>query len=174
MKTDISIVEAKQKDFKLVADIGRITFIESHGNSASKEDIAWYVNEKYNYNAIREELSDPKNIYYIIYYQKKPAGYSKIILNVSNLNIPITNVTKLERLYLLNEYYGLQLGNELLNFNIKLSRINKQDGMWLFVWKENQRAVNFYDKAGFKIIGNYEFKLSKTHSNPNYQMFLKY
>ncbi len=46
--------------------------------------------------------------------------------------------------------------------------------MWLFVWKENQRAVNFYDKAGFKIIGNYEFKLSKTHSNPNYQMFLKY
>jgi ribosomal protein S18 acetylase RimI-like enzyme len=46
--------------------------------------------------------------------------------------------------------------------------------MWLFVWKENQRAIHFYKKAGFHIIGSYDFRLTETHSNPNHQMLLKY
>ena len=46
--------------------------------------------------------------------------------------------------------------------------------MWLFVWKENHRAINFYNKAGFKIFGSHDFKLSETHANPNHVMFLKY
>lgn len=89
-------------------------------------------------------------------------------------HIQIENVTKLERLYLLKEFYSLKLGLELFNFNLELSKQNNQAGMWLFVWKENQRAVSFYKKTGFKIIGNYDFKLTETHSNPNHQMLLMY
>ena len=75
---------------------------------------------------------------------------------------------------MLKEFYGLCLGLELLNFNIDLSKKNNEAGMWLFVWKENPRAISFYKKAGFEIIGSYDFKLTETHSNPNHQMFSKY
>jgi len=167
-----SIVKANEKDIKLLADIGRVSFIESHGNSASEADINKYVNEKYTYEVFKEEISDPENIYHIIYYNDQPAGYSNINFNAKHSNIQMKNITKLDRIYLLKEFYGLKLGYELFTFNVELSKKNNQAGMWLFVWKENQRAVNFYIKTGFNIIGSHDFKLSETHSNPNHQMLL--
>lgn len=169
-----SIVKAKQEDFQLLCDIGKKSFIESHGDSASETDINEYANANYNSGKFTEELSYTKNIYHIIYHNEHPAGYSKIIFNSFHKNISMGNVTKLDRLYLLKEFYNLKLGLELFEFNIELSKQNNQAGMWLFVWKENQRAVNFYKRTGFKIIGDYDFKISETHSNPNYQMLLKY
>ena len=58
--------------------------------------------------------------------------------------------------------------------DIDLSKQNNQAGMWLYVWKENERAVNFYIKNEFVITGSFDFKISDTHSNPNHLMFLKY
>lgn len=168
------IVKANEKDIQLLTDIGRVSFIESHGSSAAKADINKYVNEKYTYEAFKEEISDPENIYHIIYYDKQPAGYSKINFNAGHSNIESENVTKLDRIYLLKEFYSLKLGFDLFSFNIELSKKNGQEGMWLFVWKENHRAVNFYKKTGFKIIVSHDFKLSETHSNPNHLMLLLY
>ena len=75
---------------------------------------------------------------------------------------------------MLKEFYGLQLGLELFEFNLNLSKQQDQEGMWLFVWKENQRALSFYKKNKFRIIGSHDFKLSETHANPNHLMFLEY
>ncbi|MFZ4800326.1 MAG: GNAT family N-acetyltransferase [Bacteroidia bacterium] len=169
-----SIIKAQEKDCQLLTDIGKISFIESHGSSASSNDINQYVNTKYSNEVFKNELSNTKNIYHLIHYQDQPAGYSKIILNKKFANIQLENVTKLERLYLLKEFYNLKLGLELLNYNIEIAKQNNQIGMWLFVWKENQKAFNFYKKMGFEIIGDYDFKISKTHSNPNHQMLLRF
>jgi len=65
------------------------------------------------------------------------------------------------------------LGYQLFNFNIKLCKKLDQVGIWLNVWTENTRAINFYRKVGFKKIGEYNFKISPTHSNPNHQLFSK-
>jgi diamine N-acetyltransferase len=104
----------------------------------------------------------------------EPVAYSKIIFNSTYYHISIPEITKLERLYILKEYLDLKLGSILFNFNVNLSKQNNQKGMWLFVWEKNQRAINFYIKNGFETIGLYDFKLSENHSNPNYQMLLKY
>ena len=169
-----SIIKAKEEDYQLLSELAKLTFIESHGNSAKPEDINSYVTEKYSNDAMKDELSDPKNIYYIIYHDNRPAGYSKIIFDTPYLNSPIQNITKLERIYLLKEFYNLRLGAALFTFNVEISKENNQMGMWLFVWKENQRAFNFYLKNGFQITGSYDFEISATHSNPNHQMFLKF
>ncbi len=170
----VTIVKATTEDATLLADIGRITFIESHGHSAPAADIAAYVAAKYTPTILQQELSDPGNIYHILYHARQAAGYSKIIFHAPPPGIPQQNITKLERIYLLKEFYPLKLGYELLRFNIDLSKKNNQAGMWLYVWKENHRAVNFYTKAGFNITGSYDFKLSETHSNPNHRMLLLY
>jgi ribosomal protein S18 acetylase RimI-like enzyme len=168
-----SISKARPEDFKLLSKIGRISFIETHEKSP-QDVINNYVEEKFNPGAITKELSDLSNIYHLIFSDGQPAGYSKIIYNSQPSGIQLGNVTKLERIYLLKEFYGLKLGNELLDFNLKLSKENNQDGMWLYIWKENQRAFNFYKKNKFTIIGSYDFKLSEQHANPNHVMFLKY
>ena len=115
-----------------------------------------------------------QNIFHIIYHNYQPAGYSKIIYRQPLEHIPQKNITKMERLYLLKEYYSLKLGQQLLEFNIDLSRQQGEAGMWLYVWKENERAMRFYTRAGFHIIGDGWFRLTDEHANPNWQMLLSY
>lgn len=169
-----TIRRATKKDAELLVKIGKASFLDSHGNSAAKEDIDSYVTSKFNVATFSEELQDSDNHFYIIYHDDLPAGYSKIIFDCIQQNIDFKNVTKMERLYLLKEFHHLKLGLELFNFNVKESLKNHQGGMWLFVWTENLKAINFYKKVGFKVIGNHDFEISKNHSNPNHQMLLTY
>ena len=170
----VSIVKATIEDYNTILDIGIPSFFESHQSSASKEILETYINKNFTEEAIKKELSDSDNIFHIIYYNNIPAGYSKIIFGRSHSNIETQNITKLERIYLLKEFYSLKLGYELFKFNLKLSQQQQEKGMWLFVWDENERAIQFYKRAGFKIVGSHDFYLSTDHSNPNHQMFLKY
>ncbi len=174
MKSHNLIIKATVRDGTLLEGIGKVSFLEAHGNSAPEEVVSEYVNKNYNESVLAAQLSNPENIYHLIYHRGIAAGYSKMIYDTEQIAIPSPNVTKLERLYLLKDFYGLGLGPELLNYNIELSKKMNQAGMWLFVWKENHRAINFYYKAGFKIIGSHDFKLSEAHSNPNHLMFLNY
>jgi ribosomal protein S18 acetylase RimI-like enzyme len=170
----IQIIKATPKDFNLLINMGRTTFIEAHTTSGSKEDLDTYLNSVYNADSFKKELENANNNFYLIYYDSIPAGFSKIIINSPNQAIAEQAITKLDRIYIHKEFYDKKLGLELLNFNIKLSQQNTQKGMWLYVWVENQRAINFYNKIGFTIAGSYNFKLSETRSNPNHIMYLNY
>ncbi len=68
------------------------------------------MDKHYNDDAIKKELDDQNNIYHIISYNVRPAGFSKIVLNAKEPAIAAENVTKLDRIYLLKEYFGLKLG----------------------------------------------------------------
>ena len=170
----IKIIKGEVKHCELIAKIGKKSFLESHGKSASKEAINTFISKTYTKEILYKELENPTIEYHIIYFKNKAAGFSKVELNIPNTNIKHPNSTKLDRFYLLKEFYGLQLGKILLNFNIELSKKNLQKGMWLAVWIENKRAIKFYTKNGFKIVGKYNFQISKTHSNPNHIMYLAY
>jgi ribosomal protein S18 acetylase RimI-like enzyme len=170
----ISIVRATTADAQLLADMGAKSFVESHGASATETIVQSYVREKYTAEIMAQELEEPEHIYHIIYQDQQPAGFSKIVHHAQHAAIAPQHVSKLERLYLLKELYSLGLGKELLDHNLALSRQCGQAGMWLFVWTGNERAVNFYTKAGFNIIGRHSFKLTDDHANPNHQMLLMY
>ncbi len=170
----VKIIKATPSDFELLMSIGRTTFIEAHEMSGSKEDLDTYLNSVYNTDSFKKELENVNNIFYLIYYNNIPVGFSKIILNFTNAAIIEQSITKLDRIYILKEYHDKKLGVDLFNFNLQLSQLNQQKGMWLYVWVENQRAINFYNKVGFTIAGSYNFKLSETRSNPNHIMYLNY
>ena len=169
-----TIIKATLKDAQLLSIIGKEAFLVAHGHSAPKKDIDNYVNQNFNEENFKKELSDVKNEYYLIYSDAKIAGYSKVILNSKNENISSENITLLSRLYLLEAFYGLNLGKELFNFNVNLSKENNQKGIWLAVWVENQRAISFYEKRGFVKVGKFDFKISETHYNPNHIMYLAF
>ncbi|GAB2839678.1 GNAT family N-acetyltransferase [Ferruginibacter profundus] len=168
------IIKATVKDAAVLMPLAIETFIQSHGHSAPAADIDNYIAEKYSLAAFTAELNDPQNIYHIIYHDDKPAGFSKIIFNHPYDDSNIQNITKLERIYLLQQFYSLKLGKLLFEFNVALAKQAQQKGMWLYVWVENTRAFNFYTRAGFTITGSHDFRVSATHSNPNHRMYLEF
>jgi len=168
------IVKATTADTPLIVRVATASFIALHESRMPATDLASYVSTKLTIPVIEEELNNPANMFHIIYYNEQPAGYSKIIFDTPCPLIKSTAVTKMERLYLLKEFYALQLGSVLFKFNSHLSRQANQAGMWLYVWIKNERAIRFYKKQGFEIIGNEDFVISPTLSNPNHIMYLRY
>ncbi len=168
------IIKATIKDVQLLSKISRQSFLPAHGHSASKEDVHTYTSLNFSEENFIKELENIKNQYFLIYHNNKIAGYSKIVLNSKNENISDRNVALMSRLYLLEEFYGLNLGKKLFDFNIEITKQNNQKGIWLAVWIENKRAINFYQKMGFMRVGNHDFKISETHSNPNHILYLEF
>jgi diamine N-acetyltransferase len=168
----ISIARAGIDDAASLSSVAIPSFLESHGHSAPATDINNYVSERYNPDALREELRDEKNIFHIIYTDERAAGYSKIIFDHPYDETDPGHITKLERIYVLKEFYDKKLGKALFEFNRDLAKTQGQAGMWLFVWIENHRAIRFYEKNGFTVAGQYDFRVSPTHTNPNHRMLL--
>lgn len=170
----VSITKATEGDCNSIVDIGKISVEESHRGSSSDEVMNAFLEKHYSHDAIKGELLDSDNVYYIIRYNDQAAGFSKMILNSGHPNIAVDNVTKLDRIYLLKEYYGMKLGLALLNFNIEVSKNNDQSGMWLYAWIGNKRAVQFYQKAGFTVMGSHKYYVTETHYDVSHHMFLNY
>jgi len=168
----ISIVSARPEDHQDILDIGSISVKQAHLGSCPDEDLQAYMDSHYNAEAIIKELENPAYRYHILYYKGKAAGFSKIILNTAHAEIRAENVAKLDRIYLLSEYVGLKLGAELMKFNIELARNNDQAGLWLVTWVGNERAIAFYEKAGFEIAGTTKFWVTETRFNLNHLMYL--
>ena len=170
----ILISKATSKDSLLLSKLSIKSFLPAHGHSAPKKDIEAYLENSFSLKNFEKELKNPENLYYLIYYKGTIAGYSKIIFNNKCPEISNKNITYMSRLYLLKEFYGLGLGKQLMNFNINLAKENNQKGIWLKVWVENEKAIRFYTKTGFKIVGKSGFKISETHSNPNHHLYLEF
>jgi diamine N-acetyltransferase len=170
----ISLVQLTPADAPMLAQMGGVSLLQSHGHSAPAEVMQAYVDKSFSVEACRAELEDAGNIFYAAFYNGEPAGYFKTIYNVPHAAIDIQPVTKLERLYLLNQFLDLKLGHQLLQKSIELSKAAGDMGMWLNVWKKNERAIRFYQKAGFETVGESQFVLTETHANPNWVMLLPY
>lgn len=173
-RTMVALRRLTTADAGLLSEIGGITLIQSHGHSAPAEVMQAYREKAFSPDACRAELADERNVFHAAFYQDRPAGYSKIIFDSPHPAVPLQPVTKLERLYLLNEFFSLKLGHRLLAQAIELSTAYGDQGMWLNVWKGNGRAIRFYEKQNFKTVGESEFVLTETHSNPNWVMALRY
>jgi ribosomal protein S18 acetylase RimI-like enzyme len=170
----VSFFRLTPGDAALLARIGGASLLESHGHSAPAEVMQQYVDRNFNEQACREELADDNNIFTAVVYNNQPAGYSKIILNTPHPAVNLQPVTKLERLYLLKEYYDQKLGHRLLQQAVDISKKEGEKGMWLDVWKENHRAIHFYQKQGFETVGESRFKLTETRTNPIWVLLLRY
>ena len=170
----LDIKKATIKNASLLSKLSIASFLPAHGHSASKEVIETYTDANFSEANFIKELSNRNFQYHILYYKEQIAGFSKVIFNFENKNIVDKNATKMERLYLLQEFYNLGLGKELLNFNTAIAKKHNQAGIWVFVWVENLKAIAFYNKMGFKKVGEYNFILSPTKTNPNHVLYLKF
>jgi len=56
---------------------------------------------------------------------------------------------EIERIYVLKDFHGKNIGQLLFEKAIELATQKNANYIWLGVWEENPRAINFYKKNGF-------------------------
>lgn len=174
MSADTVLFTPGPEDAEQLSAMGGKSFYESHHTSASAEDINEYIAKTYSVDRLRGELNDPKNIFIAAGTGGVIAGFAKIIPDALNPAINSPRPCKMERLYVLEDFLPLKIGQQLFDASLSRARELQQSGIWLNTWTGNPRAIRFYAKQGFSIIGETSFRISATHSNPNYLMWMPF
>lgn len=157
----IKIKKATKADIEVLALLGRLTWAESHGHYIEdKNDVLKYLNENFSVSKTKQNINNSNQLFYIMYVDDLPAGYAKVVVNASNENITSQNSCQLERIFILNDFIPLKIGQKLLIFVEEQAKKLKLDTMWLTVYIKNNRAIRFYEKNEFKNVGELNFKVN--------------
>ena len=154
MVKEISIEKATANDSQLVSDLSIVTFIETYRGTCTDKELEAYMEAYFNERQIEDELSGNADQYFIAYADGFPAGYIRIIEDYSDYpDIIKYKALELKRIYVLQDYQSQKVGAALMRFALQLAIKKDFEAIWLSVWEENVRGINFYSKFGFKDTG---------------------
>lgn len=158
----MSLVEVRKisvKDLSLLQAISQQTFVETFADVNTKEDMNKYLSDSFNDERLTCELLNANSEFYFAEVNGQPSGYLKLNFGDAQTDIQDKNAMELERIYVLKDFIGKQIGQILLDKTLQRARETGVYYVWLGVWEHNHRAKKFYAKNGFVEFGRHDFWL---------------
>jgi GNAT superfamily N-acetyltransferase len=85
------------------------------------------------------------------------AAYAQVRRNDAPIEPPLESAVELWRFYVDRRWHGRGLAAPLMDAAKKAAGALGARQLWLSVWERNPRAVAFYTKSGFRIVGSKDF-----------------
>jgi len=156
---NIEIRKITLTDTDQLQKIGRQTFYETFSASNTEKNMKSYLEDEFSVDKITTELSDENAEFFFATFENNVIGYLKLNFGASQTELKDDKAIEIERIYVLKEFHGKKVGQILYNKAIEVARQKNADYVWLGVWEENPRAINFYKKNGFVEFDKHIFKL---------------
>ncbi len=153
------IEKVNESEVEELQSISRQTFYETYCTMNTKENMDKYLNENLSISTLEKELKNPNSEFYIIKDLDKNIGYLKLNMGPAQTDIKDASALEIERIYVIKEYQGKKAGQQLYEKTIQVAKEKMLKYIWLGVWQENSKAIQFYVKNGFEIFDQHVFKL---------------
>lgn len=160
MNTDpIHISLAEAGHVLNITDLAKRTFIETYAELSNPENLQLYLDRHFTVEQIEAELSDPACRFYLAWKGNQLAGFVKIRKDRQPKGIENMKALEIQRIYVLQEFQGFSVGKELIRLVKDIAKSEQDQVIWLQVWQKNEKAIQFYRKAGFVVYetANFEF-----------------
>lgn len=159
MSDSLLIRAASVDDAVLLSYLSTVTFYETYEQSTPSRILSDYVELYFSERIILKEIVSQSSRYFIAFEKDEPAGYVKIGSSVQPVKIENHLNFEVERIYILQQFQGKGIGKKLLDLCEQTAADEKIPLIWLSVWIENKRAVEFYKRCGFEIFDTVDFYL---------------
>ena len=158
----IAIAKANLATATRLAELGRQTFTETFAAANQPEDMAAYLAGAYGPDIQLAQLQDPRCTYLLAEMQGQAVGYAQL-WEGSTLGLPTDAAAakqlEIKQLYVVEDWIGTGLGGALMRRCIELAQASGATALVLGVWEHNERAKAFYQRFGFREVGEVAFKL---------------
>ena len=160
----ISLAKANAPTAAQLADLGRQTFQATFAATNTAADMVAYLAENFGPEIQLAELQDRENTFLLAHMQNELVGYTKLrdnsTLGLSEGQQPAGRL-EVERLYVRDDWQGTGLGAALMRGILALAEQLHCSAVVLGVWEKNERARAFYQRFGFREIGQHDFQLGQ-------------
>ena len=96
-------------------------------------------------------------MFFIATYGEIPVGYAKMRTIKKPVELADNNPIEIERIYVLKEYHGQNIGLQLMRKCVEHARTKRHDVIWLGVWEHNHKAIKFYKSWGYEQFSSHIF-----------------
>ncbi|MCM2303006.1 MAG: GNAT family N-acetyltransferase [Flavobacteriaceae bacterium] len=158
----MEIINIKKVELNEIDDLQKIsrqTFAETFASENSSDNMIVYLDQELSSKKLMSELSNINTEFYFVKCANKVIGYLKLNFGRSQTEIQDEKAVEIERIYVLKEFHGKNIGQLLYDKAIQIARQKNADYVWLGVWEKNPRAIRFYQKNGFVAFDKHLFKL---------------
>lgn len=155
----ISIRKIGLDDIYLLQKISKATFIETFSTQNTAQNMQDYLKNDLAIEKLETELTSVNSNFYFAEEGDAVLGYMKLNIGDAQTEPLQDDGMEIERIYVLQQFLGKGIGKQLFEFAMQQGRLWKKTYLWLGVWEENQRAIQFYHKQGMVAFDKHIFRL---------------
>lgn len=152
-------------DAALLAALGAKTFRDTFEADNTESDMVEYLATAFSPVVQTRELRDECSAFLIAHADGTAVGYARLRFGESRPCIDGRSPVEIARLYADKPWIGHGVGTALMQASLELTISRGCDVVWLDVWERNYRALAFYAKWGFKVVGEQLFRLGTDLQN---------
>ena len=147
----LTIRSAKHWDALILAQMAMESYAVAFGQSMTREELLWQLHNTKSIAYFSERIVTDAILLAIL--ESRMVGY----IQITDVTLPVPSVDaadqQLNALYVVGQYQGRGIGTRLMERALKLPRVRSAPKLYLDVWNENRKALEFYDRYGFHVIG---------------------
>jgi GNAT superfamily N-acetyltransferase len=155
----ITILPVQPDEVPALAELGRRTFEQTFASANNPADFADYLDKAFSHDQLAGELCDTESAFYFARVGSELAGYLKVNRGAAQTDRVLGRTLEIERIYVDERMQGTGVGKALFQFALGLARGAGDGAVWLGVWGENPKAIEFYKRQGFAAFGEHVFTI---------------
>ena len=153
-----AIRTASPADAPALAALAERTFRDAFAATNAPADLDAYAAQAFSVEQTRAELADPAATFWLALGADGTfVGYAKLRRGPAEPCVSGPAPVELQRIY--SGATGRGVGAALLAAALSAARAEGFGTVWLGVWDRNPRAVAFYEREGFRVVGSHSFRL---------------
>ncbi len=147
--------------------LGQATFLESFAGMLDGNDILAHCANQHSVSVYLGWLEQNAYGVWIAEIQPGNAPIGYLVISPPNLPIadPQADDLEIKRIYLLSPFQGTGIGKRLMLEALDYAKHHNSRRLLLGVHSRNTNAIAFYQKLGYKIVGERKFKVGHHEYN---------
>ena len=155
--SDAEIRQANVSDAEALAALAGALFPLGCPAETRAEDLAEHIGRELTPGRFRELLGDPGVVVHMASVAGKLAGFAMGAWGGAAPEAAAGAGCELRKLYVDPAFHGQGLAGWLVDAVFQTARREGHRSLWLSVHSGNERAIGFYSKCGFRVVGAQEF-----------------
>ena len=162
----LSVNKATTSDISLIRQLTFAIWPQTYSAVISKAQIDYMLEQMYNPATLQKQMEEEGCTFIIVYDDKEPVAFS-------SYNETEPQLWKLNKIYILPSQQGKGTGKFIINYIVDEIKAKQAKALQLQVNRQN-KAKDFYERLGFKIIKTADFDIGNGYFMNDYVMELRF
>ncbi|HYW13502.1 MAG TPA: GNAT family N-acetyltransferase [Longimicrobium sp.] len=141
------------------------SFMEAFAAQNDPENVAVYTSRVYGPAQQAAEIGHPDIVTIVGEVDGRMAAYAQVRRIVPGPGVTGPDPVELMRFYVDQPWHGRGIAQRMMDAALVTARAMGARTVWLAVWEHNPRAMAFYTKRGFRVVGAQDFWMGSELQN---------